>query len=77
MESPTPFHGVTVSVAVPLTVGLVPGTVAVMVAVLAAGTDAAAVARPFEPEAFEMLATFVAEELQVAVVVRSAVLESE
>ena len=54
-----------------------PGTVAVMVAVLGADTDAAAVARPLEPEAFEMLATFVAEELQVAVVVRSAVLESE
>ena len=54
-----------------------PGTVAVMVAELAAGTDAAAVARPFEPEAFEMLATFVAEELHVTVVVRSTVLESE
>ena len=54
-----------------------PGTVAVMVAVLGADTDAAAVARPLEPEAFEMLATFVVEELHVTVVVRSTVLESE
>jgi hypothetical protein len=68
---------VTASVAVPETGGLVPGTVAVMVAVLGADTDAAAVARPLEPEAFEMLATFVAEELHVTVVVRSTVLESE
>ena len=53
-----------------------PGTAAVMVAVLVPVTDAAAVARPFDPEAFEMLATFVAEELQVTAVVRGDVVES-
>jgi hypothetical protein len=68
---------VTVSVVVPVMGGLVPGTAAVMVAVLVPDTDATAVARPLEPEAFEMLATFVAEELHVTVAVRSTVLESE
>jgi len=55
----------------------VPGATAVMVAVLVPVTDAAAVARPFEPEAFETLAMFVAEEFQVTAVVRLDVLESE
>ena len=56
--------------------GLVPGTAAVMVVVVVPDKDAAAVARPFEPVAFEMVATVMSEELQLTVVVRSWVVES-
>ena len=64
------------SVAVPITGGLVTGIAAAMVVVAVPDKDTAAVARPFEPAAFEMVATVMSEELQLTVVVRSWVVES-